>query len=159
MKRIDGIIRGYHAVKHDLPPLEKRPNKDTVPSFERWILHLPGQHPLWSDYALLSCSLAEFPGVPKAEKHFPEATHEVSLFAIDPSFPRESLERGGIQILEPVNYCVQLATTDDKFRNMVEQLVLKFINGEFPAEPDGICVGGRPFREWVREWCEEVVKA
>lgn len=159
MKRIDGTVDGYYAIKHDLPPMEERPNKDTVASFERWILHLPGQSAAWSDYALMSCSLADFPGVPPAKKRFPEATHEIHLFAIDPTYPQVDLDAGGVALLEPVNYVVQVATTNERFRELIEQLAVKFVNGEIPAEPQGVTVNGEPAREWFEGLCREMVKS
>src|ERR1700675_2115866 len=114
MKRIDGTVAGYYARKWPLPPVKDRPNPHTIASMDRWTLHLPGQHPFWADYMLSGSSLADFPGVTPAHKQFPEATHEILVAAIDPDFPKENLDQGGVQILEPLTHVVQVTTTDER---------------------------------------------
>lgn len=150
MKRIEGK-NGYYGICHPLPPVDDRPNQDTIASFERWLLYLPGQHACWNRYALCGATLRDFPGVPPAKKHYEEATHEVCLFAIDPNFPQENFDKGGIQILEPINYCFQLTTTDANFRNILEKLAEMFVQGQLPADPEGIRFGNKTAREYVHE--------
>lgn len=160
MKRIDGISpeSSYYAIKHDLPPLEKRPNKGTIAGLPRWIMHLPGQA-IWSNYCMTGCSLADFPDVPPAKKHFPQATHEIQVMAIDPDFPKENLDKGGIAPLTPMNYVVQLAAdSDDKVVVLLEKLAVMFVNGQLIAEPLGVTVNGVSAREFFRGICMHLLQ-
>jgi hypothetical protein len=136
VKRIDGPYG--HAIKQDLLPPSERPNPDAVASMDRWILYLPQGSPAWTHYMLSGASLADFPGVPPAAKRFPEATHEVIVAAIDPDFPKEKLERGGVKLLTPLNYAFQVVATDAAFNRLLKHLALGLINGELTPEPQGI---------------------
>lgn len=156
VKRLDGAS-GCYAVKHNLPPVKDRPNPDTVASLERWILHLPGHHAAWDFYALLCCSLADFPGVPPAKKHFPGATHEFVVGAINPDFPRSNLDAGGVDLLEPLNYVEQLALPNDAAASRIlEAVAADFVNGNLPAEPQGILGARSFFRARLQKLKDEV---
>ena len=77
----------YLAFQAELDPKGQRKTKDADCGISRWNMILPGQHLLWERYSLMTCHLREVPGVPSPHIHVPGATHEVTLFAIDPDFP------------------------------------------------------------------------
>lgn len=146
------------AFSYPLPDVEKRPNPDTVAALDRWSLILPGQHAAWDRFVIMLCSLADFPGVPPAVKHFPEATHEVDVFAIDPRFPKEAFDKGSVQILEPVNYVHQFVATDEKANQVAAHLAERFVRGELPAEPQGITINDKTAREYFADVVAEFLK-
>lgn len=149
MKRIDGT-HGFYALKHDLPALADRPNHDTVCALDRWILWLPGYHAMWSCYVLVACHLRNLPGVTPAVKHFPEATHEISLWANDPERVQVALEKGGFAPLEPANYVKQIILRDDAACNrLAEDIAVEFINARLLPEPQGIRGAREMFDEFV----------
>lgn len=137
------------AFRVDLPPPADRPNPGTVPCVGRWNLVLPGDHAFWNRYTLLACSLADFPGVPPAHRRFPEATHEISLFAVNPDYPDDHFRKGGISVLEPVNYVEQFTTTDASCAALAEHLAGLLVRGKLAAEPQGIRGAREAFREAI----------
>lgn len=127
-----------YAFEVEIPPPQERPNPDTVAATGRWNMVLPGDHPNWDRYVLAACSLADFPGVPPANKKFREATREVVVAAIDPTFPEASFVDGGVQIMSPMNYVEQIITTDEVAVRLMEFLADGFVHRTLVAEPSGI---------------------
>jgi hypothetical protein len=106
---------------------------------------------MWSRFALLTCSLAEFPGVPPAKKESPEMTHEISVFAINPDFADEDWRRGAIAPLEPVNHVVQFRVGNDAQANRVAARAAEsLVTGSALVEPQGV--------EGAREWFAALVR-
>lgn len=138
MKRLDGLIN-FYALNHDLPPVKDRPNPATAACINRWVLHLPGYSVFWNCYCLAGCHLREVEGTPLAIKHFPEATHEIVLFALDPDHDQETLRSGGIAALKPTNYCKQVSLRGDEQLDVVlRELCKEFVAGRLIPEPVGI---------------------
>ena len=135
-QRIDGPDNRY-AIRHDLPPASERPNPDTIACLNRWILYLPGDHPAWSYYMVSAISLADFPGVPPAKKLHPESTHEIIVGAINPDYPKENIDTGGVDILRPLNYAEQFTATDDLAHAITTDMVRAFLNRSLLIEPSG----------------------
>jgi hypothetical protein len=163
-KRIDGP-NGRYGCKFLLPPPAERPNPDTVASMPcRWALHLPRDHAFWADYSLCCCSLADFPGVQPAHKEYPEATHELQVFANDPARREGLWKNGSIAPLSPANYIVQFTVaSDDEALLIMEEVATWLINGVpdgLPGEPQGITFNGVPYCdvavERVREFASNL---
>lgn len=144
--------KGGEAFSIPLPPLEDRPNKDTIASLSRWQLVIPNAHPVWSRFVLMCASLADFPGVPPAKKHFPEATHEITVFAIEPFFPDDKWQAGGISVLEPVNHVWQFCSTDAIAEELMEFLAQELIDVRLFVEPSGIRGARDMFNQACRHW-------
>ena len=150
MKTLKG--KGGEAFCMPLPAVENRPNKDTIASLSRWQMVIPSAHPMWSRFVLMCASLADFPGVPPAKKQFPEATHEITVFAIDPNFPQEKWEQGGIGVMEPVNHVWQFCSTDAIAEELMEHIVQMLIDLELFVEPSGIAGARDLFNECCLHW-------
>lgn len=143
------------AFSPPLPPVAERPNHDTVAALPRWLMTIRGQHPLWDRFCILTCSLADFPGVPPAKKQFPEATHELTVCAIDPRFPQKDFEEGRVAILEPVNHVIQIIATDALANAAAEALACEFINQRQLVEPSGITGAREAAYGFVRRFIKE----
>ena len=103
-----------------------------------WILTIPGAHPWWHDYLLSIVHLRDIPGVPPAIKHFPEATHEIMLYALDPDVDPPDPDDGDNfhpKFLTPANLVEQIhGVTDEQARSITEKLGRAFVDGI--ASPD-----------------------
>lgn len=135
---------------------EQPANPDAVAALDRWQMYLPGDHPLWDRYCILACTLADLPGVKPAVKHFPQATHEVSVHAIDPKYPADKFDAGGVQLMSPVNHCVQVVSTDEKVNAAVEAVARLFVDGQLIVEPSGITGARELFESRLRALCEDL---
>lgn len=138
------------AFKVVLPPLADRP-PDTIASLDCWNMVLPGDHAFWDRYSITACSLADFPGVQPAKKQFPEATHEILVFAIDPKCPQDVFERGENWILTPQNHHVQCVATDESCNKAIEELARLFVDGNLWVEPQGVWGARDQFKMTVYE--------
>lgn len=69
------------------------------------IIEAAWAHPVWSHYALSIVHLRDTDGAPPATKHFPEATHELVIAALDPKDNKTPPF--------PANYCGQFAFAED----------------------------------------------
>lgn len=119
-----------------------------VASLSIWIIFVPGQSPAWGHYVLCGVHLREIEGVRPPVKRFPDATHEVMLFALDPELgndlrPENFFERkeayfkntGRSGFLDPCNYVGQVRqATDATFTRIVDMMAESIVNGVLPAE-------------------------
>jgi hypothetical protein len=129
----------YEAFSTRLDPVGKRKTPDANASLCRWMMRLPGQHPLWSRYVLTMAHLRDIPGVPPAKKVFRDATHEIIVAAIDPDYPDEHFKLGGVAMLEPINYAKQIqARSDQHALAVVENLASMCVERKLLAEFQGI---------------------
>lgn len=150
MKTYEGNAgRGFRA---ELLPADDRPNVDSITCLGRWNLYLPGQNPFWTRYTLGVVHLRDSKAISPAKKHFPEATHEIDVFAVDPDFPEEKFAEGGTAPLEPINHVVQFVARDDREAVLVaEKMVRRLVEGLEFAEPSGISGARELFAANVRE--------
>lgn len=107
-----------------------------------WIVEAPWAHPMWHSYMLSAVHLRPCDGFPPAVVNLPGATHEVMLYALDPSrTPR--LDRIP-RLLNPSNFHGQwIAESDDAAIAKVESCVDMILAGRLSPDTD--------FR---REWIE-----
>jgi len=151
-----------------LPPVAERPNPHTVASLARWQLVIPKVHACWDRYVLQCVSLAAFPDVPPAHKMFPEATHEFIAHAIDPRFPAESWDNGGVGLLGPVNHVLQARGLSDEQALAGAEFLARYFVEIAPVliEPVGIRNGRATVRDalatflresgcWEMPWAEQ----
>ena len=52
-----------------------------------YLIYAPAAHPLWAWHLILCVSLADTPGVPPANRRYPEAEYELLVLALDPTEP------------------------------------------------------------------------
>lgn len=87
-----------------------------------WLVDDPDSHPVWNQYLAAVVSLAEAAGVPPPIRYFPTATHEFTLFALDPRQPVTEEEipacvQSGYLIpraLHPMNLGYQFSADSDQ---------------------------------------------
>lgn len=89
------------------------------------LITAPVWHPVWSQYFICVADLTPKPDTPDATLHFPGATHELLVFAINPDHGTLSTEgvlhlllEGTAVHLEPVNVVHQFTATDDEIRTV-----------------------------------------
>lgn len=105
-----------------------------------WLITAPLAHPVWSQYLLSVITLADRPDQAPAYLHFPGATHELMVVALNPGVPpqrytAESLESGAtINYLEPLNVVEQFTATDDEMRELAELACGGVVNGRLNPE-------------------------
>ncbi|MCO5730140.1 hypothetical protein [Rhizobium sp. SSA_523] len=83
---------------------EWTPEKPATPAFSKtWIVEAPWAHPLWRSYVFCLYDLTtEIPGAP-AVIHRDGMTHELQVFALDPSKPVDP----PVYMLQPANHGYQ----------------------------------------------------
>jgi hypothetical protein len=109
-----------------------------------WLITAPAYHPLWSQYVLSVVTLEDVPGTRPATLHFPGATHELGVLALNPGNPPERLtaeelqrraDAGeGFSYLLPVNIAHQFTATDDEMRQLAELACAGVVNGALNPE-------------------------
>jgi hypothetical protein len=140
------------AFRAELLPPDDRSTEDAVACLARWNLWLPGQHPLWSRYTLGVVHLRDAKSLTPAKKQFPEATHEILVFAVDPDFDEALFADGATSVLEPLNHVVQfVAASDQKAVLVAEKMVQRLVDGLELAEPSGISGARELFKKSVQE--------
>jgi hypothetical protein len=149
MKTYEGRAgRGFRA---ELLPPDDRPNVDSIACLGRWNLYLPGQHPFLTRFTLAVVHLRDSKSITPAKKHFPEATHEIDVFAVDPRFSEDLFASGSTAFLMPATHCVQFVAKDDREAVLVaEKMVCRLVDGLEFAEPSGISSARKLFAANVR---------
>lgn len=75
------------------------------------VLHAAWAHPIWHSYYLALVHLRPVEGLPPVHLEHPNATHEISLFAMDPATPipeGDPIPTPPGRLLHPPNLIVQL---------------------------------------------------
>jgi hypothetical protein len=105
---------------------------------DHWLITAPAYHPLWSQYVLVVIRLDDAPGFPPPHRHFPDATHELLIVALDPvhgPYTNTTVTApGGFHHLEPVNVCEQYNTTDQLMRQLCEAAARAIVTGTITPE-------------------------
>jgi hypothetical protein len=101
-----------------------------------WFLDCPGQSPLWQHYVLSIIHLRAEEGLPEPVIHVPHATHEVWLYALDPT-QHPSLKITSSRVpMTPFNFVDQVQLPDDEAAVvMIESAVQAITMGILWAEP------------------------
>lgn len=120
--------------------------KPKNPCLASYGLILPGQHLLWDRYAIGVIHLREEEGLPPAVKLYTDATHEITMYAVDPKVSTDDFMDGCLGILTPVNYCFQIKTTDEVAVKALKFFADGLLRGKFLAEPEGVSI---TFRQYV----------
>jgi hypothetical protein len=98
------------AWRVDLRVMFRRPDIDplTAATVALWMIEAPWAHPFWHSYVLSLIHLAPLLGLDDPILTLDHATHEIMLYALDPTQPRESITTGaGVHCLSPANYVGQ----------------------------------------------------
>lgn len=126
-----------------------------------WWLLTGDWHPLWSQFAISVVSLADKPGHQPARLHFPGATHELVVMALNPGQPPAqhspvTLTTGGLTAVggwpEPVDVVHQFTATDDEMTRLADSCAWGCVVGAITPSTDDA-------REVLRErWLQACVK-
>lgn len=83
-------------------------------------------------------------------------THEIVVLAINPDFPEEAFQEGGIGHLEPLNHVAQFASkSDSRAIEVAVGMVERLVAGQEIAEPQGIMGATERFRKSVEDLAAE----
>lgn len=127
-----------------------------------WLLTGPW-HPAWSQFVISVVSLADVDGVPPAKLHFPGATHELLVAALNPGsgvvatrHAPETLAQGGLRAvggwLDPVDVVHQFTATDEEMVALADLCAQACVHGPLTPSTDDA-------RERLREdWLTACVK-
>lgn len=125
-----------------------------------WWLLQGGWHPAWSQFVLAVVSLRDVDGYPPAKLHYPGATHELQVLALDPGNPPRvhsvpELVEHGIALcgyLQPIDVIHQFIATDDEMTELAELLARACVDGMMTPSTDDA-------REAIRQgWLSACVK-
>lgn len=137
------------------------PRLDGANTTVTWWLLTGDWHPIWPQFVISVVTLADQPGRPPAKLHFPGATHELVVMALNPGEPpvRHSpltLTSGGIRAvggwLEPVDVVHQFTATDAEMTQLADLCAWGCVVGGLTPSTDDA-------REVLREhWLQACVK-
>lgn len=99
-----------------------------------WIIRAPWMHLAWKDHYVGICHLRDVPAMPPAKIILPGATHEMSVFALNPDQEPNILS---LRILTPISIAQQFtAKSDADAVNMIQQLFLYVLDGKLSVDSD-----------------------
>lgn len=149
----------WSAWRAVLPAPADRFRPETALARDRWMLRMPGPSAAWDRYVIMPCSLADAEGVPPAHRHFPEATHEITVFAINPDFPDADFVAGAVSLLSPANHVVQVTLPTDEACDWLAMVCAEsFVKAVNLIEPQGIMGASERFEAFVRYHAARVPK-
>lgn len=101
-----------------------------------WIVSAPYAHPAWHMYSVSVVHLRDIPGAPPANKRYPEAEYELTIWALDPNVVVDpDVHPLKLPILTPPNLVHQFhGVTDEQARAVTGALAYAFVDGL--ANPD-----------------------
>lgn len=115
------------------------PEEHRLASVAYWLLHCPGAHPVWAWYIVACIHLRAEEGLGDAHKAFPEATHELVVFAVNPEValdPAKPVEWMANR-LTPQNVVQQFQVgTDSDAERVVYALMAAFCDGRLSPDSD-----------------------
>lgn len=130
------------AWRVELPP--DTPNiRETVAT---WLLEAPFAHPLWHYHYLGAIRLRDVPGLPPPKRYFHGATHELSVFALNPEhqpynvrkFLRIARNFGlASVILTPSDVSLQFEATDVEVAKLSVASAWAVTQGRLIPDSDG----------------------
>lgn len=138
-------ILGPAGIATRLDVLPDMPNADTTVCW--WLLEGPW-HPAWHQFILSVVRLADVPGKPPAVLHFPGATHEVLVLALNPPeggvfgaparHPVDVVQTKGLSLgyLRPVDVVHQFTGTDDELAQVTDLAAQACIAGLLTPSTD-----------------------
>ena len=145
------VYKGKYAVAY------KAVQPEGASLVEGWIINQEGLSPCWSHYFCCVGHLRDAPGLSKATKRFPQATHELRVDAMDSAKHPRADDPKTWSMLTPANVIWQFVSdSDERAAAVCRELVLECIgfDGRQSAlclEPEGVRVNDGTAREYWRE--------
>lgn len=143
IKRAPDVIGVAQAWKVDLDHLEipDTTEQDLADNsgLRVWIVEAPWAHLAWHSYFISLVHLRDNPNQTRPPmRKFPEATHEVMVWVLDPRVPREPIVEGKARaaFLTPQNFIAQFVATDEEALRRVDAVVTDICAGTFSPDTD-----------------------
>ncbi len=133
-------LRGFagDAWLVDLPLVRNRPDEQAA--LASWQATIPGAHPLWHSYSISVVHLHPIDGAPPAVKTYPQASHELTILALDPATPLSNPKDGAryrTRYLVPVNLSLQFhGVSDGQAQGLARALTTEFVSGRMNPDTD-----------------------
>lgn len=106
------------------------------PMLDVWAIKVPWANPSWDTYVLHLIHLRPVPGMPEVRFYLPGATHEISLYAMQPGYRFQAHVNPGGKNLTSVNFVGQFITHDLTAIAKVEACVMEILNGDLSPDTD-----------------------
>jgi hypothetical protein len=125
-------------------PLEILDTPEYAETVRHYLLTVPGASIAWSQYILAAVRLRDnTPGFPEPHHQFDGSTHELVLYALNPSSgPYDAAKINafgraghGIPMLMPVNLAWQMEGTDQEAAELTTCAARAIVNGRQSPEP------------------------
>lgn len=108
------------------------------------LVHAPHAHAFWHWRFVSLVSLADIPGIAPANKHYPEATHEITVLSLNPDKPLPNIDSSELESfhhLSPADVVKQFHGVKDAdaikiFRQMINLVVA----GAIMPDSDHRCI-------------------
>lgn len=114
---------------------EDRPNDQNMATTVcAWLITSPGWHPLWSQYLLSVIDLADHPNMAPATHHYPGATHELLVLALNPEHGPYTPTSENVRHLTPVNIVHQFTATHEEMRELAWLAARAVVHGGLNPE-------------------------
>lgn len=133
-------VEGPHA-RAWVTTLAEDHRPDQEATLSSYLVYFPASHPFWPTYLVAMIHLRDMPGVPPANKDFPEAEYEFMIVALDPEgtpgHPLAVDDMQSFRHLTPINVRVQFnAASDDDARQRCTDAVTLICQQGAGIEPD-----------------------
>jgi hypothetical protein len=133
---IDGRLKGILGTADHLDP---QAHRETPATLTAWFLTLPGVHPFWPNSLLTVVHLRPAPGAPLPTLIYPQATHELAVFALDPAAQPQPSRVDTWRTLLPPNFVYQFhGLTDSGAASLGDFSAQQVVDGVLWAEPTGM---------------------
>jgi hypothetical protein len=151
--------KGWRVAK--VPSEKLVTNPAWAATIDQFYVHRPDVHPWWHSYVMTVIHLRDIPGTQPPTKGFPEATHELTVMALDPRFPFPSPnESGAYRHLTPININVHVQLTtkdpDASAARLLELTAKAVVTGTLNPDTDGRAAWGPVVRGTVKHMNEGV---
>lgn len=103
-----------------------------------WLVEAPWAHPFWHSYVISLIHLRKEEGLDDPIIHFPDASHEMCLWAMDPAHGRERLIlHNELRVLQPMNFAAQwVAKNDADAAEKIMGHVQEILRGDLSPDTD-----------------------
>lgn len=149
--RLGRVLNAAYGVATEVIPVTVTKVDETA-TVAAWFLVCPMQSPAWDTYVLAVVHLRDIEGQEHPPRiTVPRATHELMVYACDPSKRPRAHDPETWHPLLPLNVVEQVELPDDAAGvSLAEQAAWAVVRGYLPAEP--------PFSNSREPWLSSMVK-
>lgn len=123
---------------------------DHAASLEAWLVNCPGYHAMWAWWSIGVVHLRDLPGVPPANKKYPEAEYQFMIWALDPTKgePDPDHPENGYPFMIPADVIEQFHGVTDEQAAAIGMMAASIVVRGL-ASPD---------QDW-REWWKRAIRS